>query len=207
MAYPDVSATLKLTLTWFDGTGNFGSRLFCDFDASPTGAELATFATAVAGFWNTNLAPLTPSPVGLVQVVAEDLTSDTSATGKWTGTHQGTAAATGLPSNCSIDFQAQIAKRYRGGHPVFHHPPPVVAALETNRTFTTGSLASWLTAWNDFIADINAYDTAPLAPVTVVVLLGYKNGALPEAVDTVLIESYAVRTLVGTMRRRLRTAP
>lgn len=207
MAYPAVSGVAKVTLTWNDGTGNWGSRFFDSLGASPSGAQLSTFATFIAGAWETNLSSITPNPISLVQVTVEDLTSDTSSSGTWTGTHTGSAGSLGCPSNVSLDFQAQIPKRYRGGHPCFHHPPPIVEALETNRTLTSGFLATALAAWNAFIADVNAYDTAPIEPDGITVLLGYKNNAIPEAVTMNNIESYKVRPLVGTMRRRLQTSP
>lgn len=207
MAYPAVPGVSKVTLTWFDGTGNWGSRFFDAIGSAASGADLSTFAAAIAGYWETNLSALTPSPISLVEVTVEDLTSDTASTGSWTGTHSGSAGDLGCPSNVSVDFQAQIPKRYRGGHPCFHHPPPMVDVLATNRTLTTGFLTDALASWNGFIGDVNAYDTAPIEPDGITVLLGYKNGATPEAVTQNVIESYKVRPLVGTMRRRLQTAP
>ena len=207
MAYPAVPGVSKVTLTWSDGTGNYGARFFDAIGTGASGAELSTFAAAIAGYWETNLSVITPSGVSLVEVTVEDLSSDTSSTGTWTGAHAGSASGIGCPSNVALDFQAQIPKRYRGGHPCFHHPPPVFGELLTYRTLTPGFLATALAAWNAFIGDVNAYDTAPIEPDGITVLLGYKNDAIPEAVTQNVIESYKVRPVVGTMRRRLQTSP
>lgn len=202
---PDVHDVLQIGLQWNDGTGQWGSRFFMQYGAAaPDADDLTNYCDDIAAAWDTNLAPLTANDYTLVQVTAEDLTSDTNASGQWTGSHVGTDSSDPLPSNVSADIQFVISYRHRGGHPVLHHAPGGVTRLATARQYATSYQTDLAASWNDFIAAISTDSHIPGDTLAHVAVLGHRNPPPSSGVQIFPVNSYRLRATVGTMRRRAR---
>jgi hypothetical protein len=184
----------------------FGSRIFYSYGPStPTTGDFETASATVAGFWHADLAPYTHEDYSLVEVTMTDLTSTDGATGSWHGSNPGLSAGGAVPSNVTMDLDLSIASRYRGGHPVLHHPAPQSANLATPRTWNSSILTDFNTGAGDFLSDLNTTSLIGDVDGTWVVLRGYRPGALPEAVTIWPVLSIQPRQYVGTMRRRARS--
>lgn len=201
--YPAVSGTVRIGFHWSDGVGHFGSRLFwAGTNGTPSQPDLNAFATAIATAYGVNIASLHASAISLVQVDVLDISSNTGLMGTWTGTKSGSGTSS-LPSSCSIDIEAQIAKRYRGGHPVIHLPPPIVTNMVNARQMSATFTGNVLTNWTAFHQAVDAFSSGTVGPGGFSILTGYRPGALPSQVVDWTINSWKVKGTIGTMRKRL----
>lgn len=132
------------------------NRLFFQGTGSSTQSALNTYAGNVAAAWNTNVAPLTNSSLILNGVTVEDLSSATSPSGTWAGSHAGGATGTQGAPAVSFIVRNPTGVRRRGG-PSRTYVPGIPVTNETSsdaNTWNTTFANSLLTAWNAFISAI-----------------------------------------------------
>lgn len=155
---PSPGAVLRTTFTTTtDASISAGSRFFLQYTGGPPNStDLNTLATAVATSWNTSIAPHAPSNDALTEVTIEDLSSDTGATGTWTGSHVGSGTGAVLAASIAACVNHQINRRYRGGHPKTFLRIGSVNDLNGTNQWAAGSITTFLSAWEAFIADIVA---------------------------------------------------
>jgi hypothetical protein len=206
MAYPTVTGVGRVDLKYFDGIGNWGSRFFISFGAGidTTDANLSTLAEAISAMWGDDMASVVSDEYGLVSIVVTDLTDPTSPQGRWDGHVSGSRGGVALPSNISTDMRIRIADRYRGGHPVMHFPPPNSGDLDTRRQFTGDFISDFTTQAQGFLSDVNSYEISGGVDITWLVLRGYRNDAVPEAVTPYPVTNVLGRQALGTMRTRVK---
>ncbi len=202
---PDVAYTAKVTLTYNDTIGDFGSRFFINFPmGSPTTADCEAMAGSVGDLWLTHLADFCPTDITLREVDVEDLTSHEANSGSDTTGWAGALTGNVCSNNAAVDIQFKIPNSYRGGHPGIHMPPGTAVLLENNREWGTSWLAEYLTAWEAYIAAVLAVTHGAFTDLVHVTLHGYRNPPPSGGVVLRYPTSYAIRQQVGSMRRRLR---
>jgi hypothetical protein len=131
------------------------TRLFVQYGGTaPTNADAAVYAGSLATQWNTHIAPVKCNSVTLHDVEVEDLTSATGAVGAWSGTHAGSAGASGLPAGVAVVIKYPIARRYRGGHPRTYLGGLLSTALSGPGSVDPTYAAALLGVWNAFIGGV-----------------------------------------------------
>jgi hypothetical protein len=223
MATPPVAQAVRARLDYTE-SDNFlgGSRFFLTYTGSaPTGANLNTLAGDIEAAWVSHLAPLVNEDFTLSEIDCLDLSSDTGASGYWSGSEAGSRSGAVIPANCCTNIEFDIARRYRGGKPRMYLPAGVQGDLEDVGHWS----GSFITAVNSGIGaffseleglSIGAMGTLAHANISFYHGVntssppwrgpGYKYP--PKYRDTVLIDpvaSYATKGVVGSQRRR-RTA-
>lgn len=208
MPYPIVPGVGKLTFRWWDGVGHFGSRLFVTLGVPPfSQLALDNCAADAMAAWHSNMAVQTSSAYTLDQVTLLDLTTATGLEGVASGAIGGNDSGAPVDSGTTVDIQAKIDKRYRGGHPVFHHPGPGSTWLNGTRAYGAVYVSATHTKWLSFIAALNAISHEDIPSLVATVLTGYKNNALESDVHAWEIKGWTVRTGLGSMRKRLTSGP
>lgn len=213
---------LRVRLGYSTSAGtDMGSRFYLSYAGSaPTAANCATIASDIASAWNTRLPGFVYELISLVEVDVLDIATNSGAFGTATVSHAGTLAGGTLVANAATNIEFDLSRRYRGGKPRMFLPPPddtALASLDKYSTTFTGNLE---TAFGEFISDIEALSVGAvgaLQHVNVSYYSGFTNvtnssgrtRAAPKyrtptaKVDT--ITGYAVKTVIGSQRRR-RTA-
>jgi hypothetical protein len=155
---PAVPQVLRCTLKYtLGGDTDLINRFHILYDGGPpTTANLVTLATDIANAWAARIATIFTDGLALEEVTLEDLTSDTSAVGSWTGTQLGTNGSDPLSAGAALVLQMKIARRYRGGHPRIYWGGLDQADLATPQTWSAGALSTWPPLFLDFFADIEA---------------------------------------------------
>lgn len=136
---------------------------------------------------------------------AIDLSSDTGATASTTDDTFGVRSGDFMPASVALVVSAEIARRYRGGHPRYYLP------WGTAGTMATGSTQFWDTS---FLADCETKFNAMAEAVTGHLIgstefhglcnVSYVSGGarrVTPVVDT--ISSYIARDRISSQRRRL----
>lgn len=206
----------RLIYTQADGYEG-GSRFYLSYSgAAPTGANCITLATDIATAWNTRLAGIANTDWSLTEVDVLDIASDSGLSGQWTGTYTGSTGGAPLPSQCSVDFEYNIARRYRGGKPRMYFPPSGSDNQATAATWSSSVVSSWNASMADFFSDIAALSIGAmgtLAHVNLSYYQGFTNimnssgreRAVPTYRDVAkvdVISGYSMKTRIGSQRRR-----
>lgn len=214
---PDV-ATLRVRLIWNQGlTGEGANRLYFKYSGSaPSAANCATLASDIASAWNTNIGPLCADNIGLSEVDVLDIATDSGLSGQWTGSHVGSRSGSGVPSQCCMNVEFDIARRYRGGKPRCYLPAGVDGDFQTTATWTSALVSAVNTDFAAFITAVEALSVGSVGTLTHICLSYYKGftnitnssgreRAVPTYRDTALsdtVEGYAAKIVVGSQKRR-----
>jgi len=221
---PSPGAVLRVQFnTGVGGSIEAGSRFFLSYSGSaPSGGDLTSLADLVHTSWATHIAPVVYEAEALHGVIIEDLSSDTGATGEWTGTEVGTLTASeGLTATTCMVMNHQTGVRYRGGHPRTYlrcgaaGGTWLVSANEWEGSFITAVNG----AWSSWIAEILAASGIGVTLTNIVNVsyyLGYNTSTPPwrgpgykyppKLRDTPRVEPItgtAGATKLGSQRRRL----
>jgi hypothetical protein len=215
------SPCIRVKLDYTTDSGNdAGSRFYVSYTGSaPTVAYLNTLCSDIAGFWTTDLAPLTQVSNTLVDVDAQDIATEIGASGHWSGSEAGGDSSAALPINAAVNIEFDIARRYRGGKPRMFLPPPGQNKLNTSAAWTTTYIDDVNTGIAAFFAAIAALSIGSLGTLAHVNLSYYKGftnimnssgreRAVPTYRAAALVDpvtGYATKAIVGSQRRR-RTA-
>lgn len=214
----------KLDYTQSDGFLG-GSRFYLGYAGSiPSGANLDTLAGDIAAAWNTDCAPLINTDWSLTEIDCYDISSETGASGYWTGSHAGTNSGNALPAQVAVNVEFNIARRYRGGKPRVYWPPGTEDDIETPEKWSTAFQGDWDTATTAFFTALEGLSIGSMGALTHQALSFYKGwdtahpvikkrgtfypplpraAILPDAVA-----SYATKLEISSQRRRrLATTP
>jgi hypothetical protein len=177
-----------------------------------------TFATALSVAWGADIKPLQTSNITMNEVVCEDLSSLSGATGIWTGAYAGNRSGTPLTAQVCALVNFHIARRYRGGKPRMYLPAGVEGDLTDARTWGntfTAAVVTGINALNAAAAAAPWSGASAIGQVNVSYYLGFasaqnpitlrwKNYSTPRATPLVdVITSASCNPLVGTQRRRI----
>jgi hypothetical protein len=149
-ALPDVPNTLRISLR-FSTTGvlEAGVRFFYTYSGGPpTVGNLNTLATAIAGYFGTNLAGLMSTDYHLIAITIVDLSSSIAAEGEWTGSVAGANAGHPPAIDAVLLQNFQISRRFRGGKPRTYWPFGIEGNLNVDdvtweSSFLTTAAAGW----------------------------------------------------------------
>lgn len=202
--YPPIAGVIRANWTFSDGVGKFGFRTFWLASTSPYSvSDLNYLASHLSSLWSTNMASSVSNTFQLQRIDTVDLGEANGLKGVWQGSISGTATATTIPSNCTVNIRPILTQRYRGGHPVIHHPPPNSGQLSNQRNWSSSYCSSVASAWQALVTAVEALSSGNITGTLHVVPLHWRPGAPAANVVVATPQSYVVPTLLGTMRRRL----
>jgi ribosomal protein L31 len=205
--YPFLDSVIRAQFQWNDGAGLFGSRLFFEASTGPyPTADLLYLATQLSALWGTNMKQDVHPNFSLVKVTCTDLTNATGAVATWQGSIAGTSGGSPVSSNCAVDIRSILKQHYRGGHPVFHHPPSSTSNLAGSRAWGGTYCNGVATHFQAFINAVAALSSGTITTTQHVVPLHYKPGNTFAQVTLSFPTSYLVPTRLGSMRSRLVSA-
>lgn len=153
-----VKATMKVSIA--SGTPYGSSFMLAYTGASPTTAQLTTFAGTVAAEWNTNLAALTRTADALTEVDAIDLKNPGTIKGIALVSHAGTRGGTASTASICVALAFSPDHRYRGSRPKAFLPMGVDGDLATPQHWAASFITTVETAWAAFISGIQSTDTS-----------------------------------------------
>ena len=161
---PDVPC-VRVNLVYADNAGNkLGNRFFFRYTGGPpVSADLSTIAAAIGAAWETNLAPLTSTDIGLTLVDVLDIATDAGASGSSATGWDGSRSGTGLPIQSTANIKFNIARRYRGGKPKIYWPAGVVGDLENQAQWATDFINDVQTGTAAFFAAVSALTEASIS--------------------------------------------
>jgi len=217
---PPVTSPPCIRIEWEtadDAAISAGSRIYVSYTGSPPStADLNSLATAVMTAWSDNLKADVGSAEALVSVVTTDLSSDSAAQGGWSGSVGGTATGE-LPASAAVLVNHQIARRYRGGRPRTYVRMGTTANLMGTNRWSAGAIATFLSEWQAFVAQILATTGIGVTLDDIVNISYYKGFTAFETpsgryknISTLrgtpvvdVITDSTVATKIGSQRRRL----
>lgn len=153
-----------------------GWRQFFRYTAGPpTQADVNSWASSAAAAWNAALAPVTASPLSLVEVVVADLHSDLGNVGIWQGSHPGGLATTFIvPADTCVLINHVVQRHYRGGKYRTYLPCGSGQELASARAWDSTYVTQVHNAWGTFIASL--LGTGPAIGTLSHVGVSYKKG-------------------------------
>lgn len=158
-ALPNVADCVRVQMYFnLDGSIEGGTSFHLSYTSGPpAGSDLTTFASDIAGDWNTNFASLWPTEQSLVKVVVTDIASTSGAIGIWTGSHAGTSGSGPTTASVCAVLNHQISRRYRGGKPRNYMPGVTVTQLTGLNEISSGAQTDIAAAWSGMVSDILAH--------------------------------------------------
>lgn len=176
----------------------------------PFDADIDHFCATLHASWASFLLPECDPELTLRQVLGEDLSSTTGATGGHVASIVGSGPSGHIPAvqNCLL-IHHQVARHYRGGHPRTYVAGISQASLLTARQWTGAQTTAFT---NDWVAIQAAMDADSSGGVSLVgqVSVSYFNKAItptpphvrPTPVVDLILGSTA-ESVVATQRRRV----
>lgn len=209
---PVVPGVIKLVFSGTIGPYNWANVLHMQYTGGPPNvADLDTFCTAMAGYWNTNLAGEFPSTVILTQVQATDLASTSGAQGTAAVSHAGGASGglVGGQAAFLVDYPSSF--RYRGGHPRTYLPPSTTTYLQDSAHWTSASASGMQTNWRlvlGYLYTLSYSSFSCAGQCAVSYVSKVINPVAPYRRTTPLVMPIAqntcnVKTELGSQRRRI----
>jgi|SRR6202035_1070537 len=152
-ALPSVPKAAKVVLAGLiDGTKPFVNAFHLGYSvgSSLTLAEVTAIATAAAGSWIADLAPLVSDTIELTNVIATALDSSTAPTFNFGASTTGGHTEQPVPAGTAMVLQRKVGRRYRGGHSRVYLPGMVASYLDdTERAWDVTLLGQIVEAWED----------------------------------------------------------
>jgi hypothetical protein len=217
-ALPDVPQVARITVKQSVGEDvDVINRIFIKYSGTaPTDSDMSTYCESAFNSWVTNMSPLQDAVSTLLEVLGEDLTSNTSAVGNFTGSHAGTGSGAGVPAGVAAVISAGIARRYRGGHPRTYIGGLLASYAATAQTWNSTFITDLEEAWGTWTGDLVSTDLGSavvLSTVNVSYYEGFHAFEYPSGryrniptlrstpvVDT--ITGYTVSPKIASQRRR-----
>lgn len=194
-----------------------GNRFYFSYAGSaPTPANCTTLASDILAAFNTNCGPLLNSGFGLQEVDVLDIATESGASGQAIGTTSGGRSGAAVPIQVALGVEFGIARRYRGGKPRAYFPFGVESDMLNGKTWTTAFVNACQTDIPAFFSAVEALSVGAVGALAHVNLSYYKGftnfttpsgreRAVPKYRDAALhdlVESYAVKALMNSQRRR-----
>jgi hypothetical protein len=141
--------TVRIAMSWTDEDGHIAvSRFFLSYSGSEgVTAEYTAIAAACEGSVITNLTPLQHSSWSTDEVVATDLSTDTSPQGIASNVEAGGLGGGRLPASTAALVSMETGRRYRGGHSRVYLPLGDDTKLLTDAEWTTAFVAAFQAAF------------------------------------------------------------
>jgi hypothetical protein len=209
---------LKCALKYNQADGSeAGSRFYLGYTGSaPSSATLDTVAGDIKTAFVTNLLGAINSTFTLVEIDLLDITTETGASGSWTGTEEGGDTTSPVAAQVATSVEFDIARRYRGGKPRMFLPPPGSSEVADPAHWTDGFVSGTNTNMAAFMTEIGAISVGGLSDLTHVSLSYYKGftnlpnssgreRAVPTYRATALVDTvtgYSTKKMFGSQKRR-----
>jgi hypothetical protein len=188
---------------------SFGSGTF-------SAADALALASTVFTAWGAHMAAVESTDLSLVEVLIEDLTSPSGATGAATGSTPGTIVGSVLSAGAAFVIRKHVQRRYRGGHPRLYFGGMVSAGLHDAQTWDGTFATTFLGGFEAFMTAIISGAPAghgSWADVNVSYYEGFHNFTFPSGrtrpIPTLrgtplvdLVTGYNYNPKVGSQRRR-----
>jgi hypothetical protein len=204
---PDVNGVVKIRLLGTSTAGvKWANVLHAKVTGSLTQATLNSCATAIRGYWLSDLGPWISNSYQLTTTEVTDLTTRTGAQGVDANTANATNAGAAMTANTAACLTLKIANRYRGGHPRLYLPGVPASASTNGLTWATGIANNYQTAgrafWNHINSIIVGATTWQLCAVS---YYRSSNGvqSYKQPPDVYIITDVVCHTRVDSMRSRL----
>lgn len=203
-ALPNVPKVIKTAIQGVFGDATWANILHWAYTgAGGSQPDMVTFATNVIDAFVTDILPHLHTGVTTDDVVATDLTSDTSPSATVINVANGGAVGTGMAASTATVLSHKINRRYRGGHPRTY-----LVGMEAGNMSNFQEWASaWVTtigdAWASFVTDCESGVPSSLGTITPV-NVSYRSGGVLRATPVVdVITATDVQRRVCNQRRRL----
>lgn len=179
-----------------------GGDLINTFSCTPplattrySGAQLASLAEQFRLVWDASAKPLMGGAIKLLDVVASDLGDELGQTGtaSWPANTVGTSTGEQLPANVAL--ATTLRTKYRGPK---YRGRSYLGGFTEAATNGDNMTSAFLSAIATLVLNVVAFNGGVTTPVTMVVA-SRKHQLLTA------ITSYAVTSIVDTMKRRLTT--
>jgi hypothetical protein len=169
----------------------------------PTLDELTTWATTAIDSWADHVMPQLHNALTLNDIVATDLTSDTSPEATVIDVVPGGATGDGMATNVATVLSHKISRRYRGGHPRTYLCGMETQKLNTFQVWTDTWINTIQSAFNSFVTDAVASPPTGIGTISLV-SVSYRSGGVMR--DTPVVDpiiSTVGQYRVCSQRRRL----
>lgn len=205
-ALPPVPGVIRLRLLGVSDGVPSGSRFFLRYTGGPpSNADVSSICGQFMTLWAAHILPLISAAYTLDQVVGEDLTSSTSASGASTNAPVagGNSAGSFVPDSVCAVLSWTIARRYRGGKPRTYLGPLRSSDFNDGRTLIASAALAFANAADLVLTNINTLT----AGTTAVADLGTVSYYTARALRPVpLFEAFLSADMdlrPGSQRRRL----
>lgn len=203
---PDVPGGVKIRLLGtMSGNAKWANVLHAKVSAPLTTTLANTAATAIKGYWASDLAPQIHNTVSLTTVEVTDISSRTGAQGTDTTGSAGTAALQVAPNSVAACLTFKIVNRYRGGHPRMYLPGVRQDWVINGSSWGSGVALAYQTAGRAFLAHINGMIAGGLVWQLAAVSYYHKVGgaeAYKPIPELYVITDVVVHSRIDSMRRR-----
>lgn len=212
------SPTMRVRLDYTQVDGYLaGSRFYLGYAGSPpTPGNCTTLATDIAAAWNTHLGAVVSLYWALTEVDVLDITTNSGASGQADVDYDGSDSGDSLPSQCAMNVEFDIARRYRGGKPRMFLPGGQVGNTLDGGHWSDSWVSTVTAAVAAFFAEIEALSIGAVGALNHQNLSYYegftnvtnssgRTRAAPKYRATALvdnIEGYAAKALMGSQKRR-----
>lgn len=203
-ALPDASHVLKVEFIGTYSTAGWANIIHVSFSTgTPTVADLNTYASAMATLYHDSFLTSLHTNCVLKEVVVTDLTTHSSAVGRWDGTLAGTGTGTAMSAATALVLSWKISRRYRGGHPRTYLIGLETANQADTKSWSGATVTEFQEDGQDFL------DGVALIAVTgsvfgELVSLSYFSAHAVRVTPVVdVIQAVAVHSRIDTQRRRL----
>jgi hypothetical protein len=175
--------------------------------SSIASSDLNTFASDVAGFWNTRFAPQLNQVVALNKVDIVYVPSvGNELTGLWTGSHTGQVSSAEVEnSGTSYLINWAINAYYRGGHPRWYLPGVSSVAVSNGSAVSGTYISNLTTAATNFMNDVNGQTTTNIS-AAVIGTMSFATGNSWRG--TPLFRAFKAAScsgVIGMQRRRIKS--
>jgi hypothetical protein len=176
-ALPPVPNVMKVTLSFHMSTDlDVIVRFFLGFTGGgSTNTVLTAFAGQIHSAWMSEFGNSMAGTTSLTQVEVVDLTSSTAGIGIDTTVSTGTSPGTELAAGTAFLLNFQVQRRYRGGKPRAYLPLGTSTNVLDAQHWNTGFPPAVVTAWNGFIAALQAAAPAGSSALNQVSVSYYKG--------------------------------
>lgn len=171
-----------------------------------TAADLNTLAGDIGTAWNTNCAgQVTADVVATACTIVYVPSVGTEIVGSASFSHAGTGGGTSVDNSASsYVINWHINAYYRGGHPRWYVPGPVVADISNGSVVSGTRQSTLISAYSNFLTAVNGYTTTNISATSMGTMSFQSGNAWRGTPLFRKFQSVSVRALLGSQRRRIR---
>jgi len=204
MAFVAVPSAVKVTLVGTYGAAIWNNIMYLSYTGGPpSSSDLGALGTNIGGAWNTNIAPLCSTSIGLVSVDCLDVGTDSGLDVNTSAAHPGTRAGTALTAQTACCVSWRVTQRWRGGHIRSYMPLGVLADITGNKQWLNTSITAFTSGVAGFKNALNAFTVSGHNFAMVGVRKKHDGGAVFDPPIKLPIVDFIIHGRVDTQRRRL----